>query len=446
MKLFLYDLLFLIAFILYLPVFIVKLVRRGGVSHHFSERFGLYSRGQKRGLRELDRPVWIHACSVGEVVAAVSFIRRWRERDPELHFVLSCTTTTGHATAAKKLPDGVGLVYCPLDFSFPVRRALRIIRPRLLVIFEVEVWPNLISLAANTGAPVVLANGRMSDKSSQGYARHGWFFRDLFDRFAVICVQSEEDATRVRRVVDDRVPVHVCNTMKFDQAPDVTGVDKTALLDQAFGRGERLVWTAGSTHPAEEALVADAFKRLKEQFPALKLVLVPRHHERTAEVEKILVERDLPYRLLAPKEGASPTDGTVDILLVNTTGELMNFYASSDVVFVGKSLAGAEGGHNIIEPAIFGKPIVHGPAMQNFRAVARIFRNADATVQAESDAELAPAVGELLGDQDKRGELGRRAREVVETWRGAVDRTLDCFEPLLTAADLRDATPAKTGD
>ena len=431
MKLLGYNLLFPVAFILYLPIFVFRLLRRGGVSSCFLERFGIYSRERREACRAVADPVWVHAVSVGEVVAALTFLRRWQERDPERRFVLSTTTTTGHAVAEKKLPDGIPLIYCPLDFWPFVASALNLIRPSMLVIFEVEVWPNLVLLARRRNIPVVLVNGRMSDRSADGYSRHRWFFGSVFESFSSICVQSDQDAERVRRVVGDRVPVAACNTMKFDQIPDAAGADKEGVLNDTFGPDPRRIWIAGSTHSGEEALVADTFTELKQEFPDLKLILVPRHCERTPEVRDVLNGRGLSYRLLCPRDGEEQSGSPVDILVVNTTGELMNFFAVADVVFVGKSLAGQEGGHNIIEPAIFGKAIVHGAAMQNFRLVVKVFKDRDAVVEVGSDAALAEAVRQLLRDPDKRRQLGERARQVVDEQRGAISKTLDTIQPLL---------------
>lgn len=435
MKLLLYNLLFPLAFLFYLPAFILKLVRRGGFAHHFWERFALYSAEQRQALARTGGALWVHAVSVGEVVAATGFIRRWQARDPGLRFVLSTTTATGHATARRKLAGDTDtvLIYYPVDFFFSVAQALRVIRPRMLVIFEVEYWPNLVCMAARRGVPVALVNGRMSDRSAAGYAKHKWFFADLFGRFSLMCVQSDADAGRVTRVVGDAVPVHVCNTMKFDQVPDAdsAGDEKRYLLDTVFGDGERTVWTAGSTHAGEEDLVADVFARLKGDHPRLKLVLVPRHHERAPEAEAALSKRGLSYRLLLPAEGAATSAEPVDVLLVNTTGELMDFYSLSDVVFVGKSLAGNTGGHNIIEPAIFGKPILHGAHMENFRFVAGIFREHEAAIEIADDDALEPALRRLLEDEGLRCELGARARRVVERYRGAIDRTIDLLEEAL---------------
>lgn len=432
MPLILYNLLLPPLFLLYLPAFIVKLIRRGGFTRNFWERFGIFSAAQRGVLAQLHRPVWIHAVSVGEVVAASGFIKRWQEIIPELSFVLSTTTTTGHAIAAKKLPPGVPLIYCPIDFPFAVRHALRRVAPSLLVIFEVEIWPNLVSMAARRGVPVALVNGRMSDRSARGYARHRWFFEPLFGRFSTICVQSTADADRVRRVCGTSVPVTVCNTMKFDQIPDADTAHKGPLLDIVFGTPEgRVVWTAGSTHPGEEALIVRTFKDLKRTFPGLRLVLAPRHHERAAEVEDVLRSSSLTYRLLSADAARQPFQPPVDVLLVNTTGELMAFYAHCDIAYVGKSLAGNSGGHNIIEPAIFAKPIVHGANMQNFRLVARTFRDAEATVEIPRDNDLFGAMNELCGDAAKRQLYGKRARAVVDHCRGAMDRTIEQLTPLL---------------
>ncbi len=430
----LYNLLLPVVMLVYLPLFMYKQLRRGNFFAHLGERFGLFGNSAQAALKRLRVPVWVHAVSVGEVVAALGFIRRWRERDPDQDFVLSCTTTTGRATAESRLPDRVRLIYCPLDLPLIVRRTMRLVRPRMLVIFEVEIWPNLIRHAVRSGARVALVNGRVSDRSAAGYRKYRRFFEPIFRQFSVFCMQSETDAKRIAGIVGENVPVRVCNTMKFDQVPDMSVKTKQDVLDQVFGPGERLVWVAGSTHPGEEALVSDAFRSLKTQFPHLKLVLVPRHQERAAEVEAVLRARGLSYRLLKPAaERVAEAVTPVDVLLVNTTGELMSFYAAADIAFVGKSLAGNSGGHNIIEPAIFGKPILYGVHMENFRLVAEVFTRHQAALAVASDTSLEPELGKLLSDGDARRELGRKARQVVEQYRGAMDKTLDALQPLLVA-------------
>lgn len=437
-----YNLLFPFLFLLYLPFYLIHLVKRGGLTGAYWQRLGIFDSETKASLRELQGPVWIHAVSVGETVAALSFIQRWRERQPGIPMVFSTTTTTGYDVARRKLPEDIALIYSPVDFWWSIRHALGLIDPAMVVIFEVEIWPNLILQSAARGARVVLVNGRMSDSSSRSYARLRSVFGRLFRTFSAICVQTPEDAERIGRIVGGDVRVDVCNTMKFDQVPDADSADLSALLKDTFGCETPVVWTAGSTHGGEEELVADVYSRLKPEHPDLRLVLVPRHHERTPEVERTLQDRALSYRLVVPREGRVEPDPPVDVLVVNTTGELMNFYGASDLVYVGKSLAGNEGGHNIIEPAIFGKPIVHGCNMQNFRAVAAIFQEHEAAVEVSSDAALESSVRALLCSPARRTELGRRARTVVETYRGAIDRTLDRILPLLSRPHEGGTTPS----
>ena len=424
----LYNLLFPLLFLIYLPYYVVHLRRRGGLTREYWQRAGFFDRETASRLRALTSPVWIHAVSVGETVAAISFIRRWQERRPEDSLVFSCSTSTAYATAKQKLPPGIEIIYCPIDFWWAIRRALNLIRPVVLVIFEVEIWPNLIRQAARRGAKVVLVNGRMSDKSSRGYAKWSFIFRPIFSSFSCLCVQTSEDASRIARVLGDDPRIKVCDTMKFDQVPDMNQADKTAALDACFGPGERVTFIAGSTHAGEEEIICDAYQKLRPDFPTLRLILVPRHCERTPEIEKILRDRGLTWKLLKPT--AENAAGPADVLLVNTTGELMNFYGAADIAYVGKSLAGQTGGHNIIEPAIFGKAILHGCHMENFRTVAALFQQHQAAIELPDEAALEPALRRLLASPAERENLGRKARQVVERYRGAIDRTLDHIEEL----------------
>ncbi len=425
---FIYSLLFPIFFLCYLPFYLVHIIRRGGLTKEYWERLGIIGSDKKRRLKELKKPVWIHAVSVGETIAALTFIKAWQAKFPQGDLVFSCSTSTAFHTAKAKLPENVMLIYCPIDCFFAVRRTLKVVRPIMLVIFEVEIWPNLICCAKSIGAKVALVNGRMSDRSSRGYAKWAFIFKPLFDKFDSICVQTEEDRKRICRVLGDDPRVVVCDTMKFDQVPETKNADKSQVLDQCFGSGERLVFTAGSTHSGEEELVCRAYIQLKSEHPELKMILVPRHCERAPEVGKLLDSMGLTYRLSKPDEHAKADTRIVDVLLVNTTGELMNFYGASDIAYVGKSLAGQTGGHNIIEPAIFGKAILHGSHMENFRQVASLFKEAQASVEVEQDDDFLPSLRKLVEDSGEREAMGRHARGLVDRYRGAIERTLNQLE------------------
>ena len=425
----LYTILFPLVVLLYLPFYAVHCIRRGGLTVDFWERFGIFPAATKARLKALKAPVWIHAVSVGEAVEALSFIQAWRARDPSLEIVFSCGTATGFATATKKLPPDVVAIYCPLDICWMVWHTLNLVRPKLLAILEVEIWPHLILQASRRGVPVVLVNGRLSDKSSAGYARWGFFFRKIFRSFSALCMQTPEDQARLERVIGPDERIHTVGTVKFDQVPDRTGTDVATPLAEAFGAEAHPLFCVGSTHEGEEEVICDAFQGLRQTHPEWRMVLVPRHVERAAAVVKILQARNLPWRSAQPVEGAAPAaPGTADVLLVNTTGQLMNYYQASDICFVGKSLDGQNGGHNIIEPAIFGKAVIYGPHMENFRQVDAIFRAENAVQPFASNAELLPTLLRLAEDTALRSQLGARARATVEKHRGAIAQTLDIIE------------------
>ncbi len=423
-----YNLLFPLLLLIYLPFYAVHCIRRGGLTRDFWERFGIFPSEVKARLRKLKSPVWIHAVSVGETVEALSFIRAWRERHPQEEIVFSCGTSTGFATARNKLPEDVVAIYCPMDCWWMIWHALNLIRPRVLAILEVEIWPNLILQTARRGAKVVLVNGRMSDKSSRGYAKWRCVFGKIFSAFSAVCVQTPEDAARLERVMGADQRIATVGTVKFDQVPDREGSDVAAVLDSAFGTSERLLFCVGSTHPGEEEIILEAYKNIKATHPALKLALVPRHAERGPEVTKLLESYGLTWQSVQPLPGACAAP--VDVLLVNTTGQLMNFYACSHICFVGKSLRGQNGGHNIIEPAIFGKAVIYGEHTENFRQVDAIFREEQAGVVVRDDEDFQQALLRLVEDAPLREQLGKRARATVDKYRGAINRTLDIIDKL----------------
>lgn len=423
----LYNIIFIPAFLLYLPFFIKKLIKRGGAAADFGERFGLFSREKKAALEKLHKPILIHAVSVGEVVAAVNFMKRWQQRDPTLQFVLSVTTTTGHAMARKKVPAGTVCIYSPLDFFWSVRSTLHWVTPGMLVIFEVEIWPNLIRQSHNRNIPLALVNCRMSDSSSKGYARFKWFFKPLFDAFAIICAQSSTDIERIGAITGSKKRTLLCNTMKFDQQPPVLAEsgNRQEFVATVFGE-HSFIFTAASTHTGEEKIILELFKELQDKQPGLKLILAPRHSERSDEVEQLIIDMKLSYtKLLDEVHGKN-----VDVLLINTTGELLNFLEVSDIVFVGKSMLGCHGGQNIIEPALLKKVVLHGPNMENFEYVVRAFQQEGASLVVHSKEELRDTLLKLFKNDAYRKEQAQKAFDVVEKYRGAIDKTIDALRQI----------------
>ncbi len=419
-----YNLLFPVGFVLMLPRFISRMVRRGGYRRHFEQRWGHYGRGTAARLAERRR-IWIHAVSVGELFVALRYMEETRRRDPDAHFVLSVTTSTGHALAEEKLDSRDVLIYFPLDLPPVIRRVLNQIRPQRLVLVECEFWPNLVRQAHRRDIPVALINGRISDSSFRGYMLLRPLTRCVLRMIRPLCMQGRQDADRILAMGADPASVHVLGTAKYDlpePAADADTAARTALHDLGVS-GNACILLGGSTWPGEEEALCRVFKTLRMSRPDLFLVLVPRHAERRDEVVAAVEAQGLSCALRSGASGTVPRDAA-DVLIVDTTGELMSFYAVADVVFVGKSLC-SHGGQNPIEPALFGKPVIVGPNMENFPAVMDDFLAADAMCRVRDIHGLENAAAGLLDDPAARGRIGAAARGVIESRRGVMTRTVE---------------------
>ncbi|MDD3118686.1 MAG: 3-deoxy-D-manno-octulosonic acid transferase [Victivallales bacterium] len=418
----LYNLLFPLGFLLFLPGLVVKLIRRPGWKKTFGERFAVYTAARRRELAGYRGAVWIHSVSVGETQIALDLIRAWQKLHPERRFVISTTTTTGQQLARDRVPPQTAVIFCPVDFIWWVRKVFRLFDPSLLVVLETELWPNMLHEAQRRGIGTFLVNGRMSDKSSRGYARFRFFFRPVLSCFSKILVQSEHDADRFRAVAPE-VDVVVTGNLKFDRAvpEQLPPVDLTAY----FGPEPHRILLASCTHPGEEILIATTYRELKPDYPDLRLVIVPRHAERAPEIVPQLRESGISFcRRTKGMEGQH----TVDCLLADTTGEMFSFIAKADIVIMGKSLAGHNEGHNLIEPAIFAKPIVTGHELTNFRFVLDVLREADGVLTVNSDAELEGALRRLLDDPAAARAMGERAEKALARHRGATAKTITILE------------------
>ena len=390
------------------------------------ERFGIYETKLKQAITNRDI-LWLHAVSVGEVNICTQLIRELEPRMPNLKIVVSTTTTTGMGELQKKLPSHISKIYYPIDRRKYVSRALGSIHPKAIVLVEGEIWPNFIWRANERNTPLFLVNARLSDRSYRGYKRFGGLFKPLFASFTGVGAQNEADAVKLRELGCRPEAINIVGSLKFDAAK----IDERRLLDVSrmlrqlgVPEGARLL-VAGSTHAGEEAILAEQFLRLRQRFPDIFLVLVPRHFERGKDVGRELTERGVKfiYRSeVSIKLQLKP--GEVDCLLVNSTGELRYFYEHASVVFVGKSLT-AEGGQNPIEPGTLGKAMVFGPNMQNFAEVVRNLLEHDGAVQVRDAAELEKVLGELLADPARCEQLGRQAQKVVRQNLGAIGRTVE---------------------
>ena len=433
----LYNILFAIFFCISAPYYFLKMWRRGNWRRGFRQRFGRYDAQLKQTLTNR-HVLWMHAVSVGEVNVCTQLIRALEPRVPNLKILVSTTTSTGMGELQRKLPSHVEKVYYPIDYRKCVCRALSMIHPKAVVLVEAEIWPNFIWRLRDKNIPLFLVNARLSNRSYRGYQRFGFLFRDLFASFTGVGAQNETDAARLRQLGCRPEATRVVGNLKFDAAK----LDEPRLLDVPFllrqlgvPAGAPLL-VCGSTHAGEEAILAELFLRIRQEFRDLFLVLVPRHYERGKEVGQELGARGVKFVYRSEiTASAQFKPGEVECLLVNTTGELRYFYEHATVIFVGKSLCG-QGGQNPVEPAALGKAIVFGPNMQNFAAMVDAFLKRGGAVQVRSTAELEKTLGELLADEKRREALGQNALKVVRENRGAIERTVDLIVKHLEGGEL----------
>ncbi|MBI2437776.1 MAG: 3-deoxy-D-manno-octulosonic acid transferase [Lentisphaerae bacterium] len=436
-----YNLVFPIAFLLLLPRFIMRMWKRGGYRQGFLQRFGWYAPELRDRLRA-KRRVWIHAVSVGEVQVALRFISVLRERRNALAFILTTTTSTGHAIAAQcsafrrsGLAEAENaedvLLYFPADFPWIMARVLNLLRPTALVLVESEFWPNLLRLARRRGVPIMLLNGRVSDHSFRGYRKVKLLVKRALETFDLFCMQGETDARRLQELGAPPEKIRVSGSAKYDVAESANGEANAvgqALRQAGFEAGARWL-IGGSTWPGEEAILLNIYKKLRAMDSKARLALIPRHAERRqavmAEIQKSGLTGAAWSALKAGRAGAA-----ADVLLVDTTGELKFFYALAAVIFVGKSLT-AHGGQNVIEAAVLAKPIVIGPYTENFAAIVADFRAADALIQVPDAAALERAVMELWTNNQETEAYGRRAEQLVRAKAGALRASAECLLKLL---------------
>jgi 3-deoxy-D-manno-octulosonic-acid transferase len=390
-----------------------------------------------------DESIWIHAVSVGEVLTARALLQELRDRYPRLRIFLSTTTITGHQVARNNLRHIDEVFYFPFDFGFIVRRTLRLVRPRLFVMMETELWPNLLRACRDAGVQTMLVNGRISSRSYPRYKLARPFFRHVLAHVDRFCMQGDESARRIIEIGADPARVSVTGSLKFDslEAPGAsTPADRgpNRVLRYFRVQPDRPVVIAASTLKGEEELILEAFQRIRATRPAALLIIAPRKPERFDEVERLA--RRSGWAVARRTELPVDTDPRHDVVILDTIGELAQLFQVGTVVFVGGSLVDA-GGHNILEPAVFGKPILFGPYMQNFAEIARAFVDNGAAIQVADGRALETSLLELLDDPVRRASLGAAARALVEANRGARGRTLAVIAQLLQPEGYSNVRP-----
>lgn len=425
----LYDLTLLVSTVVLVPYYLYRGWRYGKSRRGIRDRLGFFL---PQRLTPLDgRPViWIHAVSVGETRAAAPLMKALKSQFPEHALVLSNVTETGHAVA-RGIREADLCLFFPFDLSWAVRRVLRRVRPALIIIVETEIWPNFVRFASQYGIPVVLVNGRISDRSYPRYRRVRRLISPVLEQFTAFCMQTAQDAERIRQLGAPPERIEVTRNLKFDMQAPAAGFDAAALRDDFRLPPDGLVWAVGSTHAGEEEVVADVYRRLLDEGKTPILVLVPRHPERARLVAGMLAERGFPVTLRTRADESQERLRPGEILLVDTLGEMLKVYAAADLVFLGGSMVNV-GGHNVLEAALVRRPVVFGPHMHNFREIARLLLEAGGGIQVEDADGLHGAVAQLLNQPELRRRMGDDGATLLRQNSGATNHTLEVLHRALS--------------
>src|SRR5574337_52080 len=423
-----YSLLLTLVLLAWSPFVLLRIIRRSYYREGWWERLGRYPEALPSRFQAV-QPVWIHAVSVGEVGAASILATLWTARRPTLPFVVSTVTTTGREVARRSLPQAAAVMYFPIDLPMAVHRALAAVRPRLILLTETEIWPNFLRECAASKVPVAIINGRLSERSFSRYRLVRPFIRRVLQCVDLFCMQTVADAKRILALGASPERVHVVGNLKFDAAPHADA----SSLDEQWRRelqieARRQVLVAGSTHAGEEEMLLQVFRRLRGEFPDLLLILAPRHPERVPQVETAVAACGLAVvrRSALPHE----RNGAKEVILVDTVGELSTLYAVGGISFVGGSLI-PRGGHNLLEPALYGRPVLFGPHMENFIEASAYFIEQGAAIQVSDAADLARQLARLLRDPAAREKMGQAAMAALTVHQGACERTATLLERFL---------------
>ncbi len=414
----LYNIVLVLLTVLLSPIILFKLVTvpkyRGGIS----QKLGRIRNKVKRVIQGT-RPIWVHAVSVGEVMAAHPLIRELKKKYPGRKLILSTVTVTGNYTARQRVPEADAVFFFPFDYPWIVRRVIRRINPVIVLVAETELWPNFFRELTRAGIPSAVINGRISGSSYKNYMKFRSFFKQVFGQISLFCMQSGEDGERIKNIGAPSDRVIVTGNLKFDQKIQPLKASPVSL------NANSKVITAGSTHRGEEAALLYVFRRLREKFPELVLIIAPRHPERFDEVAGLVNTAGYDCQRRTRLKGPIK-----DVLLLDTIGELRSFYAICDIAFVGGSLVKV-GGHNLLEPAAMKKPVIFSRYMFNFKEISEALISAGGGILVKDKQELYIQANKLLSDKNYSQQVGNRAFTVIEANSGAAKRTIDAVSGLI---------------
>jgi len=425
----LYTTLLTLGLVLSSPYFALKILATHRYRRGLSQRLGISykSVGERVGN---EQPLWIHAASVGEVLGSLPIIEGIRQTNPKLPILLSTMTATGNDIAKKRAPDTKAITFFPLDHPWAVRKAISLVNPRAFLMAETEIWPNFLMELGRRKIHVLLFNGRISSRSLQWYKRFRFFLNSPLAAISAFCMQSSLDAQRIIEIGANPERVIVTGNIKFDQTPPkITPGEKEALRETLSLQADQPILIAGSTHRGEEQFMLKVYRQLSPDYPDLVLILAPRHLERMREVEILLKREKIAWKRRSQLRPGG-NRGEVKVILLDTLGELAKLYSIGTLIFVGGSLVRV-GGHNVLEPLFFKKPVLFGPFMFNFLEISRRLIEAEGAIQVKDREDLAFQMKRLLRNERARKQLGERGYQFLQKHQGATERMYEKIRPYL---------------
>ncbi len=431
---YLYNILLTFSLLLATPYVLFKCLVQKQFRKSLLQRMGFFQSSSSK------RAIWVHAASVGEVRCSIPLVKKIKKDFPHSKIILTTMTSTGNETAKTYLPEADQFLFMPIDHPLVIRRVLEKIQPSLLLIAETELWPNLLRSCGKKGIPIVLFNGRISQKSFQRYLFFKFFFKQCLKYISCFLMQTEEDRTRIIEMGGEPQKAKTVGNLKFDQTLPSFTSEAMVGMSQSLGlRGNENILIAGSTHSGEEEILINLYKELKEIDPHLVLILAPRHLERLEEVEKILKKESLSWQRKTSflMKGGGCDQEQSRIILLDTMGELIGLYSLGTLVFVGGSLVPV-GGHNPLEPLLFRKCVLFGPYMFNFLEISSRLIEMGGAIQVSGKEDLFAQTKRLFIDGARRQEIGEKGYQFLQNHQGATDRMLEEIRPFLKdIADFR---------
>lgn len=425
---FIYNLFITVALIFFIPIFLIRSLIQKELRAELLERMGYFS------YYSVKKSIWLHAASVGEVTCSIPLLKKINEQFPQTGIMVTTMTHTGREIARRSFPKADQFLFLPIDYPFFIRKFIKKLNPIILLIAETEIWPNLIATCGRSGIPVVIFNGRISEKSYHRYRLFRFFFRRILNYVLLFLVQSKQDHNRMLKIGATAERIKVTGNIKFDLTPSPFLEEKRMEFLKMLELNEtNLILIAGSTHHNEEEIILDIYKDLKKLFPELILIVAPRHIQRLQEIEEILKNKSFSWtkRSLYKINKNQSNKFNFDVILLDTVGELKDLYSIASLVFIGGSLIPV-GGHNPIEPLVFKRCVIFGPHMFNFKEISSTLTQDGGAIQVKDSKDLYENIKRLLSDKELRNRIGEIGHRIIENHRGAIEKIFSEIKGLLT--------------